>query len=499
MNTVVIWPIVIPLLGAVLAMAVWRYPRAHRAMGTVTAAAHLVSAVWLLMRVSADGVLVAQVGSWPAPFGITLVADLLGAIMVVLGAFMGAAVTVYSLGWMDARRESFGYYVLLQALLAGVSGAFLTGDLFNLYVWFEVLLMTSFVLMSLGGERHQIEGGLKYVALNLVASALLLAAIGLLYGAAGSLNLADLAQRLAHGEPVGLMQGIAILFMLAFGIKAAVFPLFFWLPASYHVPPVPVTAIFAGLLTKVGVYALMRVFTLLFTEATWYTHGLLLVLACATMITGVLGAMAQTDIRRILSFHIISQIGYMVLGLALLTPLALAGAIFYVIHHIVVKTNLFLIAGLVRRIAGSFELAPLGAIYRSRPAIAVLFAVPALSLAGVPPLSGFFAKLALVRAGLEAEQFVAVGIALAVGLLTLYSMSKIWNEAFWKMPAPARRLPAAFSRREQMTLVWPAAALAVTTVLIGLGVEPVFTLSQRAADQLLNPAAYITAVMEARP
>jgi multicomponent Na+:H+ antiporter subunit D len=498
MNLLLVAPILVPLTGAIVALVAWHRPRWHRVVGVTASMAHLVVAAVLLLAVTEHGVLVTQMGDWPAPFGITLVADLLSAIMVLLAALMGAAVAVYSLAWIDERREAFGYYVLFQALLAGVSGAFLTGDIFNLYVWFEVLLMTSFVLISLGGERAQIEGGLKYVALNLVASALLLAAIGLLYGAAGSLNMADLAQRLASGEPHGITQGIAVLFVLAFGIKAAVFPLFFWLPASYHVPPIPIAAIFAGLLTKVGVYALIRVFTLLFTEATWYTHGLLLIIAGATMITGVLGAMAQSDMRRILSFHIISQIGYMVAGLAVLTPLALAGAIFYVIHHIVVKTNLFLVAGLVRRVSGSFELAHLGALYRSRPFMAVLFAIPAMSLAGVPPLSGFFAKLAIVRAGLEAGHYLVVFVALAVGLLTLYSMSKIWNEAFWKLPATPRPAPAALPRYERLALVAPIVVLATVTVLIGLAVEPIFALSQRAADQLLNPAEYIRAVMEAR-
>jgi multicomponent Na+:H+ antiporter subunit D len=491
-------PIVIPFIGAIIAMVLWRRPRLQRIFSTVASTAHLGAALVLLRAVTQKGILVAQVGNWPAPFGITLVADLLGAIMVVLAALMGAAVAVYSLAAIDRDREAFGYYPLVQMLLAGVSGAFLTGDIFNLYVWFEVLLMASFVLMSLGGERRQIEGGLKYVALNLIASALLLAAVGLLYGAVGTLNMADLAERVAQNESRGLIHAVAILFLVAFGIKAAVFPLFFWLPASYHVPPIPVAAIFAGLLTKVGVYALIRVFTLLFTEAPWYTHGLLLVISALTMVTGVLGALAQNDIRRILSFHIVSQIGYMVMGLALFTPLAIAGSVFYVVHHIVVKTNLFLIAGLVGRLAGSFELARLGALYRSRPAVAVLFLVPALSLAGMPPLSGFFAKLALIRAGLDAGQYVMVGIALVVGLFTLMSMTKIWNEVFWKEWSAPRPIPVRFSARERASLLLPAGTLALVTILLGIVVEPVFGLAVSTAEQLLDRHLYIAAVMESR-
>jgi multicomponent Na+:H+ antiporter subunit D len=505
MNVLVVLPLVIPLVAAVIALVAWRSVPVQRAVAVAAAHAHLAASGVLLWQVSRGGVHAVQMGAWPAPFGITLVADLLGAIMLVLASMMGAAIAVYSLASIDAPRERFGYYPLLLLLLAGVSGAFLTGDIFNLFVWFEVLLMASFVLMALGGERYQIEGGLKYVTLNLISSLLFLTAVGILYGATGTLNLADLARRLAeNGETAGIVQATAMLFMVAFGIKSAVFPLFFWLPASYHAPPIPVAALFAGLLTKVGVYALIRVFTMLFTDATWYTHGLLLVVAGLTMITGVLGAVAQSEIRRILSFHIISQIGYMVMGLALFSPLGLAGSIFYVIHHIVVKTNLFLIAGIVRRTSGSYDLKVLGGLYRSHPWLAVLFLIPAMSLAGMPPLSGFFAKLALLQAGLRLEAYVIVAIALVVGLLTLFSMMKIWNEAFWKMPiepsgAEAPRSPAPLGGRERACLLAPAIALAAVTVTLGVGAETVFSLSLRAAEQLLDRGEYIAAVLEVRP
>jgi multicomponent Na+:H+ antiporter subunit D len=290
---------------------------------------------------------------------------------------------------------------------------------------------------------------------------------------------------------------IAMLFMVAFGIKAAVFPLFFWLPASYHTPPIAVSAIFAGLLTKVGVYALIRVFTLLFTDSPGYTHSILLVVSGLTMVTGVLGAMAQNEVRRILSFHIVSQIGYMVMGLALFTPLAIAGSVFYVIHHIVVKTNLFLVAGLIRRAGGSYDLAAIGGLYRDRPWLAALFLVPAFSLAGVPPLSGFFAKLALVRAGLDAAQYTIVAVALGVGLLTLFSMMKIWNEAFWKLAPEPAEVPPPLPQRT--ALIVPAVALACVTVLIGIGAEPVFRISLDAAEQLMDRTEYIAAVLGGRP
>ncbi|MGH9349319.1 MAG: Na+/H+ antiporter subunit D [Vicinamibacterales bacterium] len=498
MSVLVVLPVLVPMGAAVLALLAWRHVRLQRLIGLCGSFGLLAASIVLLRAVAGGRVIAVQMGSWPAPFGITLVADLLGAIMVVLAGMMGAAVSIYSLASIDGARERAGYHPLLQMLLAGVCGAFLTGDIFNLYVWFEVLLMASFVLMTLGGERPQIEGGLKYVTLNLIASALLLAAIGLLYGAAGTLNMADLANRATNTEPAPVFMAIAMLFMIAFGIKAAVFPLFFWLPASYHTPPIPVAAIFAGLLTKVGVYALLRVFTLLFTQAPGYTHSILLAISGLTMITGVLGAMAQGEVRRILSFHIVSQIGYMVMGLALFTPLAVAGSIFYVFHHIIVKTNLFLVAGLIRRAGGSFDLGNLGGLYGRVPWLAMLFLVPALSLAGVPPLSGFFAKLALVQAALAGEQYLIAAVALVVGLLTLFSMMKIWNEAFWK-PAPGTP-PAAVATvgTGAAALVGPSVALAMMTVVIGLGAEPAFRLALDAAHQLLDPRVYIAAVLEGR-
>jgi multicomponent Na+:H+ antiporter subunit D len=482
-------------VAAIVAMLAWRSRLAQRVAGVAGAMGLCVSSIVLFRVVLRDGVQAVQLGGWPAPFGITLVADLFGAIMVVLAGLTGLAVTLFSLWTVDRERESFGYYPLLLTLLTGVSGAFLTGDIFNLYVWFEVMLMASFVLLALGGERPQIEGAVKYVTLNLMASALFLTAVGLLYGMTGTLNMADLAVKLPEIDAPGVVTAIAMLFLGAFGVKAAIFPLFFWLPASYHTPPAAVSAIFAALLTKVGVYALVRVFTLVFVHDVAFTHGAILVAAVCTMVTGVLGAMAQNEFRRILSFHIVSQIGYMLMGLGLFTPLALAGTIFYLVHHIIVKTNLFLISGVALRVGGTLELKRIGGFATAMPALAVLFLVPAMSLAGLPPLSGFFAKLSLVKAGLDAGAWVAVVAALAVGALTLFSMTKIWHEVFWK-PAPddgASTVAEAGAARP--ALLAPVIGLAVLTVLIGVGAGPLFEIAMQAAHQLLDPDAYITAVL----
>ena len=498
MKWLIILPILIPFGTGILSLLVRRSAKGQRLLGIVGSIASLVIAFVILRDVWHNGIQSVQLGNWPAPFGITLVADLFSAIMIVLTAIIGLAVTLYSLDSIDGRRQSFGYFLLIGILLMGVCGSFLAGDIFNMYVWFEVMLIASFVLIALGGARHQMEGAIKYVRISLVPSAIFLAAVGVLYSKMGTLNMADLAYKLSSEPPSILITCSALLFLVAFGIKAAIFPLFFWLPASYHTPPVAVSAIFAGLLTKVGVYALIRFFTLLFVHNLDFIHTLILVLSALTMITGVLGAIAQNEFRRILSFHIVSQIGYMILGLGLFTPLALAGSVFYIGHHIIVKTNLFLVSGVAQRLRGTGELKKLGGLYQSYPFLAILFLIPALSLAGIPPLSGFFAKFSLIKAGLGGQHYAVVGTALIVGLLTLFSMTKIWNEAFWKA-APEREFTVSDRIRQlskpHAVLLIPIVGLALITILIGVAAEPFFTLALRAAEQLSNPSEYIYAVL----
>lgn len=491
----ILLPIAIPFFTAILMLLFWRQIWLHRVLSLVGTASLLGAAIFLLLTVEREGLLVVQASNWPAPFGITLVADLLSAIMVLLTGLMGLAVAIYSLTDIDARRQAFGYHPLFHVLLMGVCGAFLTGDIFNLYVWFEVMLIASFVLLALGGEKAQLEGAIKYVTLNLIASSIFLSAVGILYGLAGTLNMADLALWLSNVTQEALVTTVSMMFLMAFGIKAALFPLFFWLPAAYHTPPTAVSAIFAGLLTKVGVYAIVRVFTLLFLQDVAYTHTIILIISGLTMVTGVLGAAAQNEFRRILSFHIVSQIGYMIMGLGLFSPLALAGTVFYIIHHIIVKTNLFLISGIVNRISGTYQLKPLGGLYRSHPAVGLLFLIPALSLAGLPPLSGFWSKLILVQAGLALEHYIIVAVSLVVSVLTLFSMTKIWAEAFWKEPPVGKPVDQPIRPNAGWLRLLPAISLAVITVIIGLSAEPIFNLSMRAAEQLLNPAAYIQAVL----
>lgn len=490
----IVAPLLIPLCAAALTALLRTHIAAQRVVG-VSASASLLAVGLMLVARTADGsILVTQMGDWAAPFGIALVVDAFSAIMLAIAGLMALSVSIYAMGPDAAARDRAGFQPLFHSLMLGVCGAFVAGDVFNLYVWFEVMLIASFGLLVLDRTRAQIDGGLRYVFLNLVGTTVFLMAVGLLYGQLGTLNFADLARLAPRAENQGLLAAIGVMFLVSFGAKAALFPLFNWLPAAYHTASMPVAAIFAGLLTKVGVYAILRLFALVYAHDVAFFGPIFAWVAAATMVFGVFGAAAHYDIRRILSFHIVSQIGYMIIGVALLTQAAIAAAILYIVHHIVVKANLFLVAGAIRRENGSFALGRCGGLWRAAPLLAIGFLIPALSLAGIPPLSGFWGKYAVVRAGIEAEAYWLAGIALFVGLLTLYSMIKIWNEAFWK-PAPEGLARTAWTRGQRIATYLPIALLCATTMTIGLWTEPFAALAETAAASLLDRDAYIAAVL----
>ena len=498
--SLLVLPILIPLASAVAAFCCGRRYSWQNAVSIGGSILQLGACAMLLEAVFRSGIQAEQMGSWPAPFGITLVADHLSAIMLLITAIIALSANIYALADIDRTYKALGFHALYQILIAGICGAFLTGDLFNLYVWFEVMLMASFGLLVMGGTPRLLDGGVKYVTLNLMATLMFITGLGLLYAMTGTLNMADLHMKMQHLTNPALATAVAMLFIMAFGLKAGAFPLFFWLPSSYHTPPPAIAAVFSGLLTKVGVYALLRVFTLIFTRDVVATHSLLLVMACLTMVTGVLGAAVQTEFRRILGFHIISQVGYMIMGLGLYTSLALAGSIFYLIHHIIVKANLFLISGLVSKRYGHDDLDRLGGLYRSAGGIAVLFLVPAFSLAGFPPLSGFWAKFVLLQASMEVGAYLVAAIALVVGFLTIYSMTKIWIAVFWK-PLPVEGEPASMRAKGHLSalMLVPVIVLAAMTVAIGLGPQPFLEMALRAAEELLTPEHYVRAVLGGVP
>ncbi len=485
-------PVLIPLATIILLLFARGHKRVMQIFGIGGIAAQMVVAVILFGKVYNEGIQVIQLGNWPAPFGITFVADLFSAIMLIMSGLVGLMIAIYSLASIDKFRQRFSFFPLVNALLMGVNGAFLTGDVFNLYVWFELMILASFVLLTLGGTRAQMNGAVKYVSMNLVSSMLFLAGIGLLYGKAGTLNMADLAVKIHEADEPLLLNSSAMLFFVAFSIKAAVFPFFFWLPASYHTPPIAITALFSGLLTKVGIYAMIRFFTLFFVQNQDFWHPLLLTLGGLTMVVGVLTAASQYDMRKILSFHIISQIGYMLMGLGLFTVLGIAGAIFYMVHNIIAKTNTFLISGIVHRIKGSYDLKAIGGLYKSHPFLSLLFLIAAFGLAGIPPLSGFVGKLILVMAGFDDANYLITAIAILVGLFTLFSMVKIWNEGFWKKQ-PDNALVT--QNKVPFSMYLPVVILAAGTIVLGVFAEYFVEIGKAAAQQLINPDEYIQKVL----
>jgi multicomponent Na+:H+ antiporter subunit D len=490
MSSLVALPVLVPLTAAAL-MLIARSTVVQRCISVIALLASLATSTRVLVDTWLDGpVKVVRLGGWPGEFAITMVADRLASIMVVVALMVVLAVLVYAMGQGGADEKSPFYHPVYMVMSAGISQAFLAGDLFNLFVAFEILLMASYVLLTLEGSNAQIRSGTSYVVLNVIESMVLVVTVGLIFAATGTVNMAELPERLAT-LPDGVRMGLQLLLLLAFGIKAAVFPLFFWLPDSYPTAPSSVSAVFAGLLTKVGVYCLIRVQTLLFPGEL---DGLVMVVGALTMFIGVVGAVSHSDMKRILSFHIISQIGYMVFGLGVGGPVAVAATIFYLIHHIPVKTSLFLVEGIIERDSGSSSLTSVSGLARRSPFLAVLFLVPALSLAGLPPLSGFLAKFAIVRAGLDEGRYLGVAVAIVVSLLTLVSMVKIWVGAFWGDVEPVDRVGVIGLLRRQPLMALGTTIVVAASLAIALAAGPFYEFAAKAARQTLDVASYVSAV-----
>ena len=480
--------VAIPVLGAGLTVLVGRRLLLQRVIALSGVSFVLIAAVLLLVSADAGTPQVAQIGGWAAPAGITLFADRFAAIVLTVSAAMLLAVLVYAMAQLGRDAVDWWFHSKYLVLTAGVALSLATGDLFNLFVGFEIMLIASYVLLTVKAGPDEVRATMTYVVINLVASALFLVAIAFVYTTTGTLNLADLSRELATVDPA-VRSGLSMLMLVVFGIKAAIFPLFMWLPDSYPTAPTPVTAIFAGLLTKVGVFVIIRTQTLLFNQDEPST--LLLFVAGATMTVGVLGAIAQNDVKRILSFHIVSQIGYMMLGLGFLSVAGLAAAILYITHHIVVKTGLFLVGGLVESEHGTGALDRIGGVLHRRPVIAALFLPLALSLAGIPPFSGFVAKLALIQEGIALDRGLIVAVSLLVSMLTLFSMTKIWGGVFWGEPTKATGSAGA-------GMVGATVLVVTLSIGVALFASPLAELAERAAADLVDPAVYADAVLGRR-
>lgn len=490
-----IWPVAIPLAGAALTMPLRRWPRLQRSVMEVSVLLMLAAVVSLLARVSGGETVRMEFGGWSAPYGVTFVADALSAAMCVAAGVVTLAVAIFARADIGARRRRAGFDPLFLAMVAAVNGAFLAGDMFNLYVWFELMLVAAIGLVTLDRRREQVDGAFRYAAMSMMGATFMLVGIGLLYGEAGTLDMAHLGTTLAATAPTATRSAAAFLLLAGLGLKAGLFPLFFWLPASYHTAPITVSAALAGLLTKVAFYACLRVLVVVFGHGGHVPSvpgltPLLAVLAIATMLVSVFAAIAQVDLRRLLAFHVMGQVAYLMMGLALASQVGIAAAIFYIMHTMLVQTGLFLGAGAIARANRGYDLRAAGGLLRERPFFAALFAVLALSISGIPPFSGFWAKFlvidAAVRAGAPSSAWL-VAVALLTGFLTLYSMSTLWTRAFWQ----TRDREALRSRRIPRAMILAVALTAACTVGLGLAAEPAVRLSRTAASQMVPPVSTV--------
>ncbi|MCQ0989575.1 Na+/H+ antiporter subunit D [Jiella sp. LLJ827] len=525
-DYLIVMPVAICLLfGAVLLMLRKRIDW-HPFFAIPGFLALFVVDVLLLLKVAAEGPQTMMMGSWKAPFGIAFTVDMMGALFVTVAGFVGLASAIYAVGSINRTERRYGFFPFLFLMMGGVSGAFLTGDLFNLYVWFEVLLIGSFGLLILGSEHEQLDGATKYCFLNLVATTLFLITTGYLYGLTGTLNMADIAEKAGQMENDGALFTIAVLFLVAFGMKAAAFPLNFWLPASYHTPRFVVSALFAGLLTKVGVYALIRVLMMLLPPERAELATLIGWVAALTMLVGALGALAQSDLRRLLNYLVISGIGIIMAGLALpaadgglvdaaaaasgqatgatgsaMLAVGLSGSIFYALHSIVVMTALYLAAGMAARVAGTSSLRSMGGLWRERPGLAALMLIFLFAVSGLPPFSGFWPKVALVRGTIGADLPWLAAMILLSGFLTTIASARLFALAFWRnRPAPGEAPPQ--MRSEFMAEGEPSPAFSLLPLLIlavfvvAAGVTPQWLLAWTdvAASGVVDPASYVESV-----
>ncbi|MBL1407760.1 proton-conducting transporter transmembrane domain-containing protein [Sphingobacterium faecale] len=493
-------PVFIHLFTAILQLIAWRKTVTQRFMSVIGSILAVVLSLRLLNRVDETGILTLNASNWESPFGIVFVADLLSSSLVLITSLAGLAVSLFSSTGLNRQRMNYGYFPIFHFLVMGLNGAFLTGDIFNLYVWFEVIIISSFVLMTLGGRKTQLEGAVKYMAMNILASTFFLTGIGILYGMTGALNMADLAIKIKEVENSPLVGITACFFLLGFGIKSAVFPLYYWLPSSYHTPPSAVAATFGGLLTKVGIYAMIRVFSLIFIPDQ-FTKDLLIWLAVFTILTGSFGALIKTNVRRLFSYLIVCHIGFMIGGIGMFTKVALMGTVFYLFHDILVKTNMFLIAGLIGQLRGSMDMKKNGGLYAEYPKLSLLIAIVLFSLVGIPPLSGFWPKIFLFQEAFTQSQYVFIGALIAGSFVTLYVIAKMWAEVFWKDVPNEVIIENKFEPLplvRKILLVLPIGILGLATLYIGLNSEIVIQLVDKITDQLMNTQPYIDAVLGKR-
>ncbi|MFN7138800.1 MAG: proton-conducting transporter membrane subunit [Limisphaerales bacterium] len=484
-------PILIPILTALLCLMWSRPSRSRQVFAGVSAGIQLIIAIFLVNRTYTGDPFVMGLGNWPSQLGIILVVDLLAAIMIALSSLIALATLVYGFIEIGPRIEHPLRVPLVQFLVAGINLSFATGDLFNLFVGFEVMLIASYSLLTLEADDWDVKHAFPYVAINLVGSTFFICGAGMAYAMFGTLNFAEISARAAEMSNDPRVLALGLLFMVIFGIKAGLFPLYFWLPNSYPTLPVPLAALYAGMLTKVGVYVLLRFFGTVMPHDLHLIHKILAWLAGFTMLLAVIGAISRNFVRGILSFHILSQIGFMVLAIGFFTPLSIAACIFYIVHHIIVKSSLFLIGGVALCYNRSDNLDRMGNLWRDVPFLGILFLCQALSLAGLPPLSGFWGKYLIIVAGMEQHAYVLVAFSILASVFTLFSMLKIWNGAFWHT---SDQVEVRLQDRRAKPMTTVIAVLAAISLFVGFGAELFYSIAKKAGEQTLNQKAYIELV-----
>ncbi|WP_102345513.1 Na+/H+ antiporter subunit D [Bacillus sp. Marseille-P3661] len=492
MNNLVILPILIPLLTGIILVFFRKNISLQRWISGLSALLTIIVAVMLVQNVFNDGIQILKLSNWEPPFGVVFVADMLSALLVLTTSILSLACVLFAFRSIGIEREKYYFYSFFQFLITGVMGAFLTGDIFNLFVFFEVLLMASYVLLILGGTKIQFNETSKYILVNVISSALFVSAVAYLYSVTGTLNIADLSVKVAEVGQGGLLTVIAILFIIVFGIKGAIFPLYTWLPASYHAPPTVVTAIFGGLLTKVGVYSIMRTSTVIFNHQPEITHQLIGILALLTIILGAIGAVAYWDIKQIIIYNIIIAVGVILFGLSVNTETALEGSLFYLIHDMIIKVALFLLAGAVIVITGTSNIKKMGGLIKHHPLLGWMFFVAAIALVGVPPLSGFVGKLLILQGGFENGNYLGSAIVLISSLLVLYSMMKIFMNVFWRETVLSKE----DEKGSTKGLLLPCAILVVLSIAYGVGSEWMYQYIEQAVAVLVDPSIYVESVLK---
>lgn len=492
MINLLILPIILPFFFAILLLFFKNQIRTQRVITVIGLVTSLMVAFRLIWKVKTFGVQTVTLGSWPAPFGITLASDMLSSLLVTTSVIITLSVVIYSFSAIGEARERFYYYPTILFMLTGINGAFTTGDIFNMFVFFEVLLIASYVLIVLGGEKRQLRESIKYLLVNVISSSLFVVTVGLLYSVVGTLNMADISAKISDVGQTGLLTVIAILFLMVFGIKGALFPLYFWLPGSYSAPPMPVLALFGALLTKVGIYAITRTYTLFFIHDLTFTHEFLLVLSVLTVIFGCIGALAYFDLKQIIIYNIIIAVGVILFGVAQMNESGMSGSIFYLIHDMLIKAGLFLLIGIIISVTGTSNLREMGGLMKTHASLGWMYLIAVFGLVGIPPLSGFIGKLLIVQGGFEAGNIWTTIIILISSIIVLLSAMRIFVYAFWGEPVALPETKKSSYRKEMI----PAVLLVVISIVYGIGAESLIPYMENASDLLLNPSIYIDAVLK---